>query len=264
MKPDKFGVVIIQFLRPKDRKTGQILHDETLKYKKFQEGDLVTDFYDVHSRDEFVEILQSLIQRIKDENYFFILHIESHGDRFEGLGTCLEELVSWEELFYYTRQINILFDGALLLMMALCHGNSVIRAIKINDRAPFMCLIGSFRILYDDEIERGFNVFYDTYFFELDLTKALEAMNNEIDSNPPLFWVTTNEYCFEHISAPKHDSAIFWMLLCHEINDYYTEHKNTRLTLAEVATVCDAYLQKEFIKAQKYKDLFLFKDKRMS
>lgn len=262
MKPDKFGVVIIQFLGKNDKKTGRILYEETLKYKKFQEGFLNVDFYDVHSKVEFIQVLVELIHKIENENYFFILHIESHGDRFGGLGACYQELVTWEEFFYYTRKINILFDGALLIMMAMCHGNSVIRAITLQQRAPFMCIIGSFRKLSVDEVERGFNVFYDTYFFEFDMPKALEAMNNEVNCEPPIFWYMTNDYCFDELSYPKRDSAIFWRLLCNEINKYYSENPNTKLSLSEVALLNDRKLHTEFEEAQKYKDYFLFKDKK--
>lgn len=260
MKPNKFGVVIIQFLGKEDEKTGQILYDATLKYKKFQKSALMTDFYDVHSKIEFIQILETLIQRIKDENYFFILHIETHGNRFEGLGSCYQELITWEEFFYYTRQINMLYDGTLLLMMALCHGNSAIRAIKIDERSPFKCIIGSFQKLKAIDVLRGFDAFYDTYFFEFNISNALEAMNNELDYNPPI-WLITDEYCFEQISFPKHDNRIFWMLLCNEVMGYYTKYPNTELPLSEIATKIDNHLQDEFERSQRYKDFFLFRSK---
>ena len=262
MNPDKFGVVIIQFLGKDDKETGRFLYDTTLKYKQFQEEKLSRDFYDVHTKDEFLAVLDTLINRIKEENYFFVLHIESHGDRFDGLGNCRQELVTWEEFYSYTRKINILFDGALVLVMAMCHGNSSIRALTINERAPYHYMIGSFHEVPEDYIERGFEVFYDKFFFEMDTCAALEVMGEEIGENPPLFWLTTNEYCFEQISYPKRDSPIFWRLLCNEINEYYTEHPATMLTLSEIAKLNDDRLHEEFEKAQSYKDYFLFKDKK--
>lgn len=262
MNPTKFGVVIIQFLRDTDEKTGYNLYNETLKYKQFEKDNLQRDFYDVHTKVEFLATMKLLIERIKDENYYFVLHIETHGDRESGLGNCFEEVVSWDEFFSYSRQINTLFDGTLLLVMAMCHGNSMVRSIKLNLRSPFMCLIGSFRIVSDDYIMRGFEAFYSKLFFEFNTENALEAMNNEIGCNPPLFWFITAEYCFEKISAPTHDSSIFWNLLCAEVNEYYSNNKKTDLSLSEVCTQIDAYLQEEFRKAQRHKDHFLFKDKQ--
>lgn len=262
MNPDKFGVVIIQFLSDSDKKTGESLYENTLKYKQFEKENLSRNFYDVHTKSEFLATLKLLIERIKEENYYFILHIETHGNRDFGLGSCFEEIVSWDEFFFYSRQMNILFDGTLLLIMAMCHGNSMVRAIKLNLRSPFICLIGTFREVNEDYIERGFETFYEKFFFQFNIGNALEAMNDEIDCNPPFFWLTTAEYCFDNISSPNHDSSIFWNLLCPEVNEYYSNNKKTELSLSEVCTQIDAYLQEEFRKAQRHKDHFLFKDKQ--
>ena len=259
MKPDKLGVVIIQFLGERDKKTGRYLYDKILKYKQFEKQNLSRDFYDVHSKIEFVETLQIFIERIKNENYYFILHIESHGNRYYGLGNN-NEFIGWEEFFDYTRKINILFDGTLLLIMAMCHGNSVIQAINIDSRSPFNFIIGSFREISEDQIEREFEAFYSRFFFEFNTEKALEAMNNEINCLPPLFWIISNEYCFASISAPKHDSPIFWRLMCTEMNTYYLQHPYTSLSLSEVATNVDNSLQCKFKESQRYRNQFLFKD----
>lgn len=259
MKPNKFGVVIVQFLGKEDKKTGQYLYDSTLKYKQFEKQNLSRDFYDVHSKLEFIETLQILIERIKNENYYFILHIESHGNRYHGLGSN-NEFIGWEEFFDYTRKINILFGGTLLLIMAMCHGSSIIRAIKIDLRSPFNFIIGSFQEISEDQIERGFEVFYNRFFFEFNTEKALEAMNNEMGCLPPLFWIISNEYCFDNISAPKHDSPIFWRLMCAEMNAYYVQYPYTSLSLSEVATKVDEDLQDKFKESQKYREQFLFKD----
>lgn len=67
MNPDKFGVVIIQFLGKDDKETGRFLYDTTLKYKQFQEEKLSRDFYDVHTKDEFLAVLDCFLFKDKKE-----------------------------------------------------------------------------------------------------------------------------------------------------------------------------------------------------
>jgi len=61
----KISIVIIESLRPEDKKTGSILYNETIKYKQYKEENLTSELHQVHTKKELIELLLELIRQAK-------------------------------------------------------------------------------------------------------------------------------------------------------------------------------------------------------
>lgn len=177
MEYDKLGIAIIQSLPSNEKQTGKELHDVTIKYIQFEKPSLENDFYDVNNKNEFFEVLNKIIIIAKEENKFFFLHFETHGND-EGIGLKNGELVSWFELLPIFRELNILYKNNLSIHLAVCEGNSLIRAIDPLDRSPFAFIVGSFEKIYNYDILNAFEVFYKSFFIDFNLINAFQQMKS--------------------------------------------------------------------------------------
>lgn len=139
----KEGIVIIQWLKLGDPQLGEVLYSQ-LKHKEIERDNYFVEYYKVDNRDEFVAVLQKLIDETK-EGTIFTLHIVSHG--YEG-GIGLEvgtNEVRWGELFHYTRQLNELMGNNLLLVLSSCVGGGILSHIEPEQRAPYRAIIANTR-----------------------------------------------------------------------------------------------------------------------
>lgn len=204
------GVIIIQSLKSRDIQTGSVLFEETFKYKAFQDKVFEPCLYNVSSAGEMDACLKELIRKVKDEYYYIYLHIETHGaDDTTGMALADGSFYSWQRLFDYTRQINILLGNNLAIMMAMCIGGAMISRIKPDDYAPFRFFIASFETVGQDEMIRGWQAFYENFLFSMKPVEAVGAMNTEIGRKDDLFHLFTDERVFEAICNPERDPVGF-------------------------------------------------------
>ena len=108
----KQGIVIIQWLRDGDPQLGEILYN-TIKPKESERENYFVEYYNVDSKKDFRSVMQYLIDNTK-EGTLFTLHIVSHGN-MDGIGTTLDDMVVWSELFCYSRRLNVIIGNNLLL-----------------------------------------------------------------------------------------------------------------------------------------------------
>ena len=62
-----YDIVVIQSLKNDDRKTGEELFKDIIRYKPDQHKGVCVDFFDVSNRDEFVEALVSMHKKTHDK-----------------------------------------------------------------------------------------------------------------------------------------------------------------------------------------------------
>lgn len=195
-KIKEFGLVIVESLRETDKKTGTLLHNQLLKYKKFQESNFSSFLHIVKNKEELFQTLDEIIDKMKINTLFPILHLEMHGFE-DGIQLSSNEIVVWDELLPKFREINILLLNSLTVMMSMCKGITLAFDIDTSNRAPFGLIIGTTRDISEIELLNGYEVFYNNYFFSFDSVKSVELMNNEIDINRPSFYYLNAEYCFD-------------------------------------------------------------------
>lgn len=202
----KFGLVIFESLPDNEKKNGRILHDEVLKYKKFQEQILTVDFFDVENKSELIRILTKLIEEAIENNHFYLLHFEMHGF-FGGVETKNKEKLYWNELFPLFQKLNTFYRNYLTIYLAVCEGASLIKYIEPNQRAPFRTIIGSVKKINSHDLLIGFEQFYDHFFFTFDIPESLSKYNLVIENKSSELQMITCEYCFDMICDFKRKTA---------------------------------------------------------
>ena len=175
MEYDRIGIVIIQSLDDNEKQTGKDLYEKTIKYIQFSKPFLESNFYDINNKTELFNVLNDIIKIAEEENKFFFLHFEAHGDD-EGIGLKNAELITWSELLPLLRSLNIIYKNSLGIYLAVCKGNSLIRAIDPLLRSPFAFIIGSFETIYNIDILNAFEVFYSNFFTDYNVINAFQEM----------------------------------------------------------------------------------------
>ena len=260
MEPQKFGVVTIQFFDDVDQ--ANYFHNEMIEYELFQDGTIPLEFYNVTKKQELFETFEKLIQKIIDENYFFFLQINSHGCE-NGMGANLKEMITWEELFFYTRRINELFNGALVIMLAVCTGNAMIQAIEPSQRAPFGLIIGAFIPISFEQAKNAFNAFYRKPFPDAKYIRdGIEKMNKAVGkTSSPLFYGINKELCFDKICDPDRDPAFFKSIVYQQVLRITKTKGMTDKLFCEVVESVDNDIRGYLSFTWTYfKNYFLFRD----
>lgn len=204
--PQKVGTVVILFLP----KCQQSVFIKELKSFKSLKGEAPLDLHCTDTRHDFFKILEQLILKIENEQYYFYLHIITHGCE-DGMGVSIEEMLKWNTFFYYTRKINILFNGGLLILLSICTGNAMIKDIDPSLRAPFKCIIGSFEELTFPDAIAGFKEFYALPFPNpIFIRNCVDRMNIAVGrTKKHLFHSITDEFCFDKICDPDRDPIFY-------------------------------------------------------
>lgn len=193
-----FCLIIIESLTDNEKQTGTILHDELIKYKRFQEPNFESQLRIVESKYELILLLQEIINLQKSDGLFPYLHFEMHGHP-NGLVLKNGDVMNWSDLIPMLGEINYLTKNYLMLHFGSCYSGSILKSINIEQRAPFKAIIASPYEINIRQIEQGFSAYYDDYFFSFDPKSALLKLNNEL--NDDVFFLVTIEYCFNRITS---------------------------------------------------------------
>lgn len=200
------GPVIIESLKKDEKKTGKILVEEILKYKRFEEPNLSAFYYPVQTKNEFIASLNMIIKRVQKDHLFPFLHIEAHGS-VHGIQLASNETILWEEFLPYLRKLNVLLHNSLVLSLGTCFGISLISTIDPTMRAPFRIVIGAVKEISIEDIIAGFERYFDVYFFSFDPVKALQEMNNAVGGEKNKFFMITDHECFTKILDADRDPS---------------------------------------------------------
>ena len=172
----KYTIVIVQSLKEKDLKTGQLLYDNLSSSLPIKYLDTFVKFYDVKNKKELSAIFHKIYNEI-EEGEIITLQIEAHGCE-EGVGLASDELVTWEQLFGIIRPINIKMLNLLMVCMSMCYGGAWISHLEPEKRAPYRAFIGTGSKIKAGVLLDGFTAFYEKYHHLLDSFAGYEAMKN--------------------------------------------------------------------------------------
>ena len=233
------------------------MQNDILQYKKFFHGDFFYNFYNVTTKQEFIDTLY-IIEKKMTKGEVFTLHLETHGSE-SGIRFSSDECITWEFFFECIRPINIKMGHNLILIMAMCKGGAIISHIEPDKRAPYKAFIGTYRIITQDEVCRGFHAFYENYSNMLDIVEGMRALDLEIDGVDPkkkTFWCQTAESIFDSTFNLDRDSDFF--------KEMVTKHYNNHIANGEMHITWEQ-VEKKIIKifkdtSDRCRDFFCFKD----
>lgn len=250
----RWGIVVIQSLNPNDYKTGEILYQDVLKYKKYHKTESFSSFYDVNSPKEFYLTVQ-IIEKSLSAGDILSLQIETHGCD-EGIGFSNGEILKWNDFYDIIRPLNIKTGHLLFVVMAMCKSISMISAIDPEKRAPYRAFVCTTRVVSSDEIYRGFLAFYDNYFNLLDISHALTALQNEVkdDNGYSPFQVLSAESVFDETFNPNRNISSLVDNQLEQLNIPITD--STRSIMAYNIKLLLENLHNRFYNYYNFKDLY--------
>lgn len=202
----KLGPIIIESLGASDKKTGEIFHTEILKYKTFENPNLTSRLIVADTKESFLNALSEIVRSIREERFFPILHIESHGCD-DGLYLGSKETVTWSEMMPLFVEINTLLHNRFIVSLGACYGINFLSAIDITKRAPFRCVIATTQAIKETNLIEAFEAYFDSYYFTFDIIESVKRMNSAIGSD--MFFHVSQEYCFDRITDPDMNPSRF-------------------------------------------------------
>lgn len=243
----RWGVIVIQSLCSHDIKTGKNLYDDILRYKKYSNSGAFSSFHNVQCVEEFYSIIRK-IERSLDEGDIITLQIETHGCD-EGIGLSNGEILKWKDFYNAIRPLNIKTGHLLFLIMAMCKSVAMISSINPEERAPYRAVVCTTRNVNADEIQRGFEAFYEKFFSLLDIVESLKALQEEVKDDNGLspFQVLSAESVFDDTFNPNRDISGLVDDQLIRMNVPITENTRSIMTLcikkilAETHDKCEDY-----------------------
>lgn len=213
MGPDteikRHRIIVIQSLQSPYKETGRDLYDDILRYKEYLNNDCFSEFYSVENKQEFVDTIKSITDSLIDGDVI-TLHFETHGSE-RGVSLNSNEILSWEEFDDVVRPINVKTCNLLVISMAMCFGGALLSHIDPEQRAPYLCFIGSHREVSEEEIIEGYHKLYENYTSPLDIYKAFSSLTSiyteRPDTNP--FGLFCQDFIFDATFDPDRDPNNF-------------------------------------------------------
>ena len=159
-----FKVYILESLCSDDRKTGEDLKDILRQMsvdKKLSLSDFDYQYISISNKEEFLAALATIEIEVNSNNKWPIIQVECHGSiKGEGLVLSSRENVCWTDLFDSLRTINIASSNLLILNLSMCFGDTVIRYIDPQKRAPFRGVTFTQGEAYPEQLEKAWSIFY--------------------------------------------------------------------------------------------------------
>lgn len=178
-----------------ERQTGKELYDDIIKRRSYCHSDLATEYVQVLSLEDWVNIIKRIKQETKDNQVIPILHFELHGSsNHDGLVLANKDLIPWSNFVSDMRCINIETQNNLLITMGICFGMDILYYTLLEEPSPFFGIIGSLYALQNDDIYISYSEFYDEFLQSFDITKSLQCLFRANPDRP-------QEYSF--VNAPE-------------------------------------------------------------
>jgi hypothetical protein len=116
------------------------------------------------------------------------------------------ESIAWSELYDVLVDLNIVVNNNLFLTLGVCMGGYLMQIAKPLRPSPFWGFIGSFEILYNNDILIRYNEFYTVLLSSLDLNKAFDALKTVNTGIPADYRFINTESLFQRIYQKYSDS----------------------------------------------------------
>lgn len=141
-------IYIIESLQPGDNLTGIDLYNNLLQYQTIHYSEFEAILKSPKDKNEWYQVFNEIYTDCTTNGNAPVLHLEVHSSiNKDGLVLRSRELIKWEELYDNLVKINIAIKNELLITMAVCHGNYLMRTAQINRPTAFRGMIGSFEAI---------------------------------------------------------------------------------------------------------------------
>lgn len=141
-----------------------------------------------------------LEQEAKSSGLLPWVHLDAHGTPDEeGFVTADGSYVSWSTLRTLITPLNLATNINVVIILAACYGGSFTKAIRTNDRAPVLAVIGPIRKIAAGQVDADFPTFYKTFFETASLKAAIRALTSNAENT--LYYRTTAEKFFYDVWA---------------------------------------------------------------
>lgn len=215
-----YEIIVIQSLKKDDKKTGEELFNDILRYKPEVNKDVYVQFYNVRNHLEFVETIEKIEKDIPI-NHTLTLHFETHGC-IDGIGLEDDTLIEWRELFALLRPINIKLSNLLMVIMSMCQGAAISSHIEPKLRCPFRAFVGFEKNMGEGVLLEAYSLFYESYNNMLDLFDALKRVNSILPKDSQA-WCLRARDIFEKVLNPDTNPDSFNTMINDNYEDYVKE-----------------------------------------
>ena len=194
---------VIESLPNGEYRTGKELYDDVLYYKHIQDPNVLVEFVEVTDKSSLKEQLGKILLTLKSTGQIPLIHFETHGNK-EGLELKSGDFVLYEDLCQILREINILTQNNLFVIVAACNGAylSFILKNSLTMPCPFWGICGPSVKINAVDIIAGYSAFYDEAFISANMNAALDRLKQSIPHHANNFNIWNSEYMFVH--AFKH------------------------------------------------------------
>lgn len=202
-------IYILESLKSDERHTGCALFEDLKVWKDAYLPQLSISYLTFNDKRELGSILGAIEYATKTKNELPFIHIEAHANE-DCLGTASGEVIPWADLFNSLQNINIATKNNLVVVVAACFGFHLFKITDVLERAPFYAVLGPNQAVSINEVEAGYQVFYQELFQTKEANSAIAKMNETLKSTgkryalidcEDLFIMASKNYLDEHCSA---------------------------------------------------------------
>ncbi|MSM41418.1 MAG: hypothetical protein GJT30_17505 [Geobacter sp.] len=229
-------IYILESLKSDERHTGRALFKDSTVWKDAYLPQLTITYLTFNDRSELDSILSAIEDATKTKNELPFIHIEAHANE-DALGTAGGEAIPWQDLFKSLQRININTRNNLLVVVAACFGFHLFKITDVLERAPFYAVLGPRQAVSFNEVEAGYQVFYQELFKTKEVNGAIAKMNETLKSTGKRYGLVTCEDLFTMASKSylkEHCSAKAILQRVEGIVSQYQELETKTLTIQEV------------------------------
>ncbi|WPQ66098.1 hypothetical protein SIO70_14645 [Chitinophaga sancti] len=171
------AVFVIQSLKIGDRETGDELYNNVIKWKCLK-NNTAAYLIIIKTKEDLFNFFQEVKILVMRGMLIPILHFEMHSSE-QGIQLTSMEVVTWEDLGLWCRELNVLIKNQLVISIATCMGVYFYKAIDILKPAPYWGYIGPKDKISGFYLLRDFTNFYDIFLESGNLEGSITSLNNE-------------------------------------------------------------------------------------
>jgi hypothetical protein len=193
-------VAILDAVPDGELATARHLREELRDIAAYRANGLKVRYFRVMQQSDLEAAFSRLEEEAKSSGLLPWVHLDAHGTPDEeGFVTADGSYVSWNALRALITPLNIATNINVVIVLAACYGGSFTKAIRANDRAPVLAVIGSTRKIAAGRVDVDFPAFYKTFFETGSLKSAIGALTSRAEKT--LYYRTTAERFFYDVWA---------------------------------------------------------------
>ena len=133
-------------------------------------------FDEPETAEDFLGTLISIREHLLSTGEIPLLHIETHGDP-DGITLLSGQSLGWHQLKGILTEINIASKLNLMVVLAACHGDNLVKTMRLTDRCPMWGSIGPQTTMPAGDLLDSIQVFYKEFLHSSDLILAFKKLN---------------------------------------------------------------------------------------